>query len=114
MVDIITSNKVLGQIDNCCHQTVFTMVIASHLRDRTTKLTNLGVLINYDPDALLKIVDLYLSSQIALYATPHYFSLSGLQTIHYRGNGPDVICHREKNKFFIDEILDRYLFCVMI
>jgi hypothetical protein len=40
--------------------------------------------------------------------------LTGLETVAYRRNGTNVVRHREKDKFFIDEVGERDFIGVMV
>ena len=86
-VDIIRSNVVLRQFDNCLHERDFAVVIGGHFRNGTGKLR-----------------DFHFRLVLALEARPENFTLARLQTVRAARNGAEARFMRENNELFVDEI----------
>ena len=88
-IDVITSDKVLGQTNNGSRQTDFTMMVCSLLCDISGQLSHLDLL----DDTFLE--------------TPkEHLSLTWLQTVCARRNRSNVICHGEQYELLVDEVGD--------
>lgn len=92
-IDIITTNKVLGQIDYSLLKRYLPMMVVGFLRYISNKLSNLDLLL-----------------QVFKKAAVEDLPLAGLQAIHYRADASLIIINREANQVSVNKILESHLF----
>ena len=88
-VDVVATDKVLGETNNGHVQTLLAVVIRRLLGNVTTKLRDLDFLV-----------------EVPLEASVQHLTLTRFETIGNRGDGTDVVCHGEEDKLLVDEVSD--------
>ena len=92
-VDVIRTDEVLCETNDCIRQRLFTMMIGRVFGDFATELR-----------------DFDLANEILREANEHDFTLARFETVHDTGNGPFCTRFGEENEFFVDEIIEIDLF----
>lgn len=85
-VDIVASDEILCKPDDGHCQTRLSMVICRLFRHISCQLGHFDLL-----------------DEVSLETTVQDFSLTGFETIGYRGYGPDVVGHAEQDQFLVDK-----------
>lgn len=96
-IDVVVTNKVLSHAYDCTGQARFAVVVGSCFGDVTDELGHLCFTL-----------------QVPLEATKQDLALTRLEAIDNRGDGADVVCHREKHQLLVDEVTDGNLAGVVV
>ena len=115
-IEVVTANVILGQVNNRHGQTLLSVVIGCVFRDVTDKLCHLQwcSVTGRELCSTQNRSHFDFLLEFPFETTPDNLPLTGLETIAYGRDRTNVVCNREKDEFFVDEIGERYLIRIVI
>lgn len=113
-VEVVAADKFLRETDDGHVETHVTVVVRRVLCDVSRELSDLDHASASPTSMGAGRADLDLRLELALEAREEHLALSGLEAIDDRGNGSDVVRHREEDELLVDEVCEGHLRHVVV
>jgi hypothetical protein len=113
-IDVVASNKVLSKVHNGHGERLFAVMMRGMFADVSNQLTDLLNVSSQLGDITIFQTNFQLALHFALEASKYDFTLTWFETINYRGNGADIVGHREQDELSVNELAIRNLVPVVV